>query len=58
MGRDTLGGFPYEVSKKEGELIIRFFPKKPDAKYPNHSVHVLRLDEKDKQKMLRILSEE
>lgn len=57
MGRDRLGGFPYEVSREEGTMIIRFFPKGPSAKYPNDSVLVLRLNEVDKQKMLRILSE-
>jgi len=57
MSRDTIGGFPYEVSRRENETIIRFFPKNPDAEYPNNSVLVLRLDEKDKRKMQIILSE-
>jgi len=55
MKRDELGGFPYEVEKEERIIILRFFPR-PTAKYPDQSILTLKLGEKDKQKLLRILS--
>ena len=56
MKRDEIGSYPYEIERKGNILTLRFFPKSPAAKYPNDSVLVLKLDEKDKQKLIKILS--
>jgi len=52
-----LGGFPYEVEQEMDMTIIRFFPKSPNAKYPNDSILVLKLSKEDKQKLLKIFNE-
>ena len=56
MKREKVGSYPYEIERKGNILILRFFPKSPTAEYPNDSVLVLKLDEKDKQKLIKILS--
>ena len=53
--RDELSGFPYEITKEGDFTVLRFFPKSPTAEYPNDSVMVLKLNEKDKQKLIKIL---
>jgi hypothetical protein len=57
MKKDTIGTYPYQIDRKDGELIIRFFPKIPEAQDPNHAVFKLTFDAKDRQKLIRILSE-
>ena len=56
MKREKVGGYPYEIDRERNILILRFFPKSPNAKYPNDAVLVLRLDGKDKQELIEILS--
>lgn len=56
--KDTIGTYPYQIDRKDGDLIIRFFPKIPEAQDPNHAVFKLTFNAKDKQKLIRILSEE
>jgi hypothetical protein len=56
MKREKVGGYPYEIDREGNILILRFFPKSPNAKYPNDAVLVLRLDGKDKQELIEILS--
>jgi hypothetical protein len=51
--RYELGGFPCDVEVKGDNLTLRFYPKSSDAEYPNDSVLVLKLNEADKQKLLR-----
>ena len=56
MVRDTLSGFPYEISKEKGMIVIRFYPKSLKAKYPNDSIFVLKLNEKELEKLQKILT--
>lgn len=56
MKRDRLSEFPFTISRKEDILTIKFFPKNPNAKYPNDPVLVLNLDIKDQIKLVKILS--
>lgn len=53
--KDKLASFPIEVTKANGITKIRFFPKKPNAKYPDNPVLILKLDDKEKEKLLKIL---
>ncbi len=55
MKRNEIGGHPYEVKRDGGIIILRFFPHST-AEYPNDSVLVLRLNEKDKQTLIKILT--
>jgi hypothetical protein len=55
MKRNKLGGKPYEFEKEGNIIILRFFPQ-PSANYPDDSTFVLRLNEKDKQTLIKILS--
>jgi hypothetical protein len=57
MKREKLGSYPYEIERSnQSTVIVRFFPKKPDAKFPDDAVLKLVLTEKDKQKLKEILS--
>ena len=56
MKRDIIGTYPYEIERDGNILILRFFPKTSTAKYPDDAVLVLTLSEKDKQKLIKILS--
>ncbi len=54
--KQVLARFPIDVDKKDGIVKIRFFPKSPTAKYPDNPVLVLRLDDAEKEKLLKIIS--
>lgn len=54
--KDKLASFPIEVIKTQGEIKIKFFPKNPNAKYPDNPVLVLTLDVFEKEKLQKILS--
>jgi hypothetical protein len=55
MTRNELGGFPYEI-RKDGDIItLRFFPR-PSAQNPDSSVITLKLSEKDRQTLIKLLS--
>ncbi len=53
--KDKLASFPIEVTKIEGEIKIKFFPKSPDAKYPDNPVLILKLDAVEKEKLQKII---
>ena len=53
--KEKLASFPIEVTKNNGEIKIRFYPKNPNAKYPDNPVLVLKLDNAEKEKLLKIL---
>lgn len=53
--RDTLGGYPIDVEKKQGKTVIRFLPKSEAAKFPNDAILVLPLDDADAMKLMRII---
>lgn len=54
--RDKIGGYPYEIKREAGKVILRFFPKNPAAKYPDSVVFVLPLDREDKKKLSQLIS--
>lgn len=56
MKRDTIGTYPYQIDRENNNLIIRFFPKIPQAQNPNHVIFKLTFDEKDGQKLIKILA--
>ncbi len=56
MKRNILSGFPYEVTKDGSITTIRFYPKKSNAEYPNQSEFVLKLNETDRQTLIKLLS--
>jgi len=57
MVKEILAGFPCEIERKGDELKLKFFPKNPDAKYPNSAVIILPLGKEDRKKFLKILSD-
>lgn len=56
MKRNVIGTYPYELTKEQGMTVLRFFPKKPNAQYPDDAVLVLKLSDKDKQTLIKLLS--
>lgn len=54
--KDRLASFPIDVDKVKGEIRIRFYPKSSTAKYPDNPVLVLKLDDTEKEKLLKILN--
>jgi len=54
--REKLGSNPYEVTKEDGKLKFRFFPKSENAKNPNSIVFVLALNRDDRAKLKKIIS--
>jgi len=54
--KDNLASFPIEVIEIEGETRIKFFPKNPNAKYPDKPVLVLKLDTVEREKLRKILN--
>jgi hypothetical protein len=53
---NKIGGYPYKVRKEGGTTVLRFFPKNPEAKYPDSVVFVLSLDREGKDKLSKIIS--
>jgi hypothetical protein len=56
MKRISTISYPYEITEENGLTVLRFYPKDPDAKYPDSSVLVLKLNAKDKQTLVKQLS--
>ena len=56
MKRNVIGTYPYELTREGNDTVIRFFPKKSNAQYPDDAVLVLRLSDKDKQTLIKLLS--
>jgi len=54
--KDKLGSFPIQVTKTNGEIKIKFYPKNPDAKYPDNPVLILKLDDGEREKLQKIIS--
>lgn len=52
--RDQVGGYPSEIEKRGKLIRLKFYPKSADAKYPNNPILILRLDQSDKEKLLKI----
>jgi len=56
MKRISTISYPYEITEEEGLTVLRFYPKNPNAKYPEDSVLVLKLNAEDKQALVKLLS--
>lgn len=56
MVRELLGGVPYETKRQNGKVILRFYPKSPDAKNPDGIVFMLALNKEDVSKLKKIIS--
>lgn len=56
MKRDKLGGVPYEAKKEGEKIVLRFYPKSENAKNPDSIVFVLSLDEKERKKLIEMIS--
>ena len=54
MGRELLGGVPYEATKEGKNVKLRFFPKSERPKNPDSIVFTMLLDESDKEKILKL----
>ena len=54
--RDTLGEYPYTMSKQGGKIIFKFHPKGEDLKYPDSTKFQLALSDNDVKKLKKILS--
>ena len=54
MERDRLGGVPYQITKEDSKLKIRFYPKGDNPKDPNSIVFTMLLDKTDKEKIKKI----
>lgn len=54
--REKIGGFPYEVKKENGKILLRFYPKGENAKNPDGVVFVLSLDDNDRKVLSKIIS--
>ena len=57
MQLDKIGGYPYKMTKEGNFIVLRFFPKDPSAEYPKDVDLVLRLNEEDRQKLIKLLSQ-
>jgi hypothetical protein len=50
---------PMKVTVEKGVMVLRFYPKKDNAVYPDQSDFVLKFeDESDKKKLIKILATE
>ena len=54
--KEKLASFPIEVTKSKDEVKIKFYPKNPNAKYPDNPVLILRLDSVEKEKLQKIIN--
>ncbi len=55
MVREIIAGFPCEIEKKGGVVIMKFLPKSPTAKYPDNPVLILKLDKNERKKLIDML---
>lgn len=49
--RDRIGGYPYEVEKKEGKIILKFFHGGKKVENPNAVKMTLLLTKEDIKKL-------
>ena len=54
-GEDKIGGYPFEVIKKEDNTVIRFRPKSKFAERPDRIIFSINLDKTDIEKLKNIL---
>ena len=54
--REKLAGFPIEVKKINGDIKITFYPKNPNAKFPDNPFFIMKLDDIEKEKLQKIIS--
>lgn len=49
--RDTIGGYPYEVTKSGGKTVVKFFHKGESVKHPDAAKMTLELTPADIKKI-------
>ena len=54
MARDTIGGYPYEVTKSGGKITVKFFHKGENVKHPDAVKMTLVLDKDDLKKISKL----
>jgi hypothetical protein len=52
--RDKIGGYPIEVTKDGGKVILKFFHKAENAKHPNAVKMSLTLSREDIKKLSKL----
>ena len=52
--RDTIGGYPYQIKKESGKIVLQFFPKSETAQNPNLVRFQLILDNSDLKKIAKL----
>lgn len=52
--RDKIGGWPYDVKKVDGKVVINFYPQGDNLKHPNNPKFTLKLDRDDLKKLLKL----
>lgn len=52
--KDTIGGYPCDITKEKNETIIRFHPKAANAKNPGMVRFALRLTKEDRAKLAKL----
>ena len=52
--RDKIGGWPYDVTKKDGKTVVHFYPKGEDLKHPDTPKFTLTLDKDDLRKLSKL----
>jgi len=51
--RERLDGWPYDVKKEEGKIVIRFYPKGEVLKYPDKPKFTLHLSKDELKKLTK-----
>ena len=52
--RDKIGGWPYDIKKVEGKVIVHFYPKGDNLKHPDTPKFTLTLDSNDLKKLSKL----
>jgi hypothetical protein len=52
--KDKIGGWPYDVKKSGGKIIVHFYPKGDDLKHPDTPKFTLVLDKDDIKKLSKL----
>ena len=52
--RDTIGGYPIEIKKEGGKVILKFFHKAENVKHPDAVKMTLALSREDIKKLSKL----
>ena len=54
--RDRISGYPFDVKREEGKMVLRVYPKGENLDHPNTPKFTLRFDKNDIKKLTKALS--